>query len=481
MSTHAAALQPRWSLALPVVLLFGVAPVSAATPGTALAPAPEIPADVTFLWRNDVFGGEIGINPDDFRTNSFALGLRIGRDWLVAADWSNLTNRGGLQHPPARYDELTMTAYRVLLEDANDERELFVAFGGGVQIGGDLGGADLQNNWHNAYEFDPLALEYEASNTAVMASGIWHTQLMVPPAAADMVLAAGSRLFIASDGSFLMNHDAFLLDHTARMGMGGADGSLWLGLRSTVRTGEALSNTSDTVWWIEQGNWMVFGATAGPMVAEMSYNLLDETSSGWLGWRHGYRRHPQRYGGDRLVAEIGPVLGDFAISMAARWRPHWLAKIEDIGNRTTVLTSYAYGHVPDSEFEGGSVRFQQGTVGFDYAWLKQPRTRLHLTPFTSSAFGLRQEEVTPKPEGDEIYATVERETHHAIVWETALGGRCFFGDPPDADGIRYGMSLAYNWRFVSGDAKVIDKNGKVVEYMTDNGDFQLRLMVEVGW
>ncbi|MBA3847668.1 MAG: hypothetical protein H0X45_13630, partial [Planctomycetes bacterium] len=136
------------------VLVRSLAIVAAVTSGAAAqvagAPAAPRPGPLPSAWlgwHNDALGGEIGENPDDFRTTALGIGARHGR-WVGLVDHSILTHRN--DPLPGRSDELTATVNWLALDggvECADDRP-WLGLGAGVRLAGDLGGETTQNGWH---------------------------------------------------------------------------------------------------------------------------------------------------------------------------------------------------------------------------------------------------------------------------------------------------------------------------------------------
>lgn len=463
----------------------------AAIPGTAEPPVAETPARLTLTWHNDVFGGEIGDNADDFRTNGFGISWLPTPDWIASLDYSNLTDRGGLGgQGDRRVDELSVSISRRWLDLQPGDMRVWLASGLGVRHFGDLGGDDLQNNWHDIFTFLAVPSPYEESSTHPLLSTAWHAQAAfgIPWPDEDMVLARGSRLLIANTGSVAATDTDWQFDSSTRLVMASADSRLWTGLRFGLRGGTEPSPTAQVVAEQEEGSWLLAGASIGAIFLEASYNLSTELSRGWLGWRFDYERRPEWFGGDRLVAEIGPVIGDFALDFSLRWQPKWLQLGGPIRRRSQLWTSYAWGHVPgadfrfvDSETLEASIRYQQFTVGWDLSLfdiIVEPEPQwLDWTPFCSLGAGWRREAITPERRGSYI----PREREDTMVIEAGVGARLYLTPRPEKDGVRYGFSTSYLHRFILDEAHLTDRIGNRYEYLQDNGDLHLRLLAEVGW
>jgi hypothetical protein len=108
-----------------MLLSIGLAstPMAATTlPGAPQPPRPGPVPDAWFVLLNDALGGEIGDDPDDFRTHGFYGAKRWDNGYVLAFDYSILTHKGSAVLSRGRVDELTVTLARYLLPPDENRR-----------------------------------------------------------------------------------------------------------------------------------------------------------------------------------------------------------------------------------------------------------------------------------------------------------------------------------------------------------------------
>ncbi len=239
---------------------------------------------------NDGFGPGGGGAEDDFRTGYGGLGWQ-DQHLAMVLDYSVLTVQDPSQSPvrwgepdpfagfhpgAARSDELTLSlAYRWQL--SGQEWASWLQAGPGLQLAGDLGGRELQNDVHGGLGISANGLPYEQRSLRLAgllhAGGGGELGLCGPLSAIVRLLALES-----SGGWTRWQAEGGV---TVR----GPEAGIWAVVRQDGRAGHALTRTADAVAQHESGLSVVVGMTilATPDVElgfETSHNLSHDGQDG---------------------------------------------------------------------------------------------------------------------------------------------------------------------------------------------------------
>jgi hypothetical protein len=444
-----------------MALAVGLAgPAHGAIAGVPEEPRPGTLPGAWLQWSNDSFGGELGENSDDYRTNGFNGGVRLGGAWVVALDYSMLTHLETLPGDERRSDELTATlGYR---HECERLPRAWLALGAGVRVAGDLGGESVQNAWHDLWDYDRLAVPYEDGGTAavVYAAGGWS---WIPEL--DLAQVLDHRLGMHVSGAILGSSDGeFQAAASLQLAATGRDASFWIGLREQVNRGSTLTTTAAAVAGHEDGTWLTFGTSAGAWSFEGGTDLHTRATVGRIGfmWRRGGGQGPAQ------VAEIEGVLGlyaGYALGVQYRWRPSWLEHLS--GQRAAVILDYRFGQYPGMDWNGNNVVVRQPLVGVDLAWAK-PRDGFQLMPFAYLGAGVREERVESTVAG----ARFPDDRAVRAVVQGGIGLRCYWGDLPRGDRTaRYGVSLVYDlWQPLAMPRSAMDSRPAITRSATVRWD-----------
>jgi len=458
-----------------------------AAPGWAVVsglPEPPRPGPLPVVWlstTNDLFGAELGDNPDDFRTAGATIGARFGSAWLAQIDYSILTDRAG----GGRVDVLTATAGRVLLGDAvGPVRRWWIAAGAGARVTGDLGGEDVQNGAHQLNDVAEVDLAYVDGTRVdgvgwVLASWLWAERSPVPLPAMPF-LRRGQLGIGVQAGSLGTTAGVFESHVEARLVAIGQDGAAYLGVRRQWNTGNHPDAVSALVADDEHAATATFGASAGGWFVRGEIALDDGTARGSVGWM--WERPPGRPPETELADVSGEIgfYGALMPGVQARWQPAWLHRQEWLGARAEVLVDYRFG-VDDSYDAAGdsSVVVRQVLVGLDLGW-RLPPPLVQIEPFVQAAIGVRGERI----EDDGV---VDYPSSLAItgVVQGSLGLRLMLAPPgPSHERVRYGFALVVDgwlpWNQV--DVSPSDPaDGGAVTLLKSGFTPGIRLVAEVRW
>ncbi len=384
----------------PLVITFVAigSPLVAAIPGVPAPPRPGPFPDLALTWANDAFGGEIGDNADDYRTNQITAQGLIDRRWLLVIDHSILTNKATDLGEAGRSDELTVTAGALFEPFVAPDRNnrTWIAGGIGGRFAGDLGGQEVQNLVHDAFGYNRVELPYgddEFAGVAYATAGwLWLDRFPLPMP--TMTFLERGQIGLQLVGTGLATTED---EQQAELGIAltvvGIDGAAWIGPRYRWNLGSPATPAAEAVALREDELWLDYGASAGGWVIIGGVNLDDRTSYGAVGWIH--RRRAGRIAGPRpsqLEADLS-FSGGFAPGVQFRWQPPWLRALGWVGERAAFLFDYRYGQVDGIDWGGDSVlSFNQATLGMEVAW-ERPRRGWRVVPFVRAAIGGRYEVV----------------------------------------------------------------------------------------
>lgn len=460
-----------------ILALSSVPVLVAAIPGVPEPPRPGPLPGYWASWANDAFGGEVGDNPDDFRTNSLSVGITHG-PWIGRIDLSALTDK---QDGLTRTDELTISIGRMLSERRDDTGDFLLSAGLGVRTNADFGGGTIQNRWHDVIEFPRVELRDEEPGIAGTAwmNSHWLWLSEVHPPFTDTVFRDGSRLGFALGVSALGSTAGEIQgEMSGSLVWAGHDGVLWAGLRQALRGSTALGATAEAVAQAEAGSWFLYGFSVGAWYFSGGMHLESSLSSGRIGWMFDRPPIHHRIGSDIFTTEIGGTVTSYGINTVVRWRPYWMRLLKDDG-RTSLYVDYRFGRVPGVGLHDASARYQQGNIGIDVA-LRPPRDGLQWNPFAYSGIGWRQEAIQhegPDPRFPEVDA-------NGAMVQGGLGMRLTFGDRPHAGrGVQYGLTTSYDvWTNLDRDqATSDDGSGATLTQLATESAVSLRLIIAIGW
>gem|GEM_PF-3881952 len=454
---------------------------SAYVPGV---PTPPRPGPVPSGWGgaiNDAFGGGLRSNADDFRTQTLYGALRFGeeRRWTLGIDYSFLTNKG--RSNAARVDELTLTVGRTLFEreDRKTGRFAWLVAGLGGRYTGDLAGEKLQNEWHDLLDFAPVHLPYETTSEAhgvAFVHGSW-LGTRFPGAAWWPRGGSYGTLGLGLNGSLLVTSSGEVQGALeGRLVLLGRDGTLWAGVRRGVREGDTPDATTAAVARREEGWWLTYGASLGNVFFEGSQHLDSDAAVGRIGWLWRPPADPP-HGEARMAGEAGAILNGPGLGLALRWHSAAFRRLGSWGERTAIITRFAYGNAAGDDPPDQEVRFQQFLVGLDLE-LRSRGPGFQVVPFVYLTAGVRWEQVEddgPSPVFPETSAS-------AVVLQGGAGLRFLLGArAAHRDGLRYAVGLSVDGWYPSSGARDSAPGVPDFRFLEPHITMGLRLSVLTDW
>jgi hypothetical protein len=454
------------------------APAWGAIAGIPESPRPGMVPGAWIGWSNDSFGGEMGKDTDDFRTNAFNAGLRLAERWVVAVDDSMLTDAQVAKAQRSRSDEVTATVGWMALPgtDLGDWGQVWATIGVGGRASGNLGGEALQNRWHDLLGYERIELPYARRAYDgvgyLAASWLW---LEREGAGFGTPFLDRGHLGVALDAAGLASTGG---ETQVSLGVKlvalGRDGSFQLGVRQQLNAGPQASAAAAAVAAHEDGTWLVYGSSAGGWYFEGGVNLATQASIGRIGWM--WERGANRARDPDITALEG-VIGlyqGYSLGLQCRWQPEWVR--DTVGPLVSLLFDYRFGQYAGPEWNDDMVVVRQPLLGVDVAW-SEPRDGLQATPFAYLGAGLREERIRssgPNPRFEQQRAV------RGVV-QGGVGVRLYWGQLPRGDvTARYGVSLVYDrWQPFSGATAVNGADHD--QYQRPGGGFGMRLAAMVAW
>jgi hypothetical protein len=460
---------------VPILMMIAtMAPAMAAVAGVPEAPRPGTRPAAWFAWGNDAFGGETGDNTDDYRTNSFTLGLQHA-GWVVGLEHNMLTDRtAGVE---LRSDQLSLALGREWDLSISDFDRLWLAGGLGGRATGDFGGQQMQEYWHAMNNFRPyqLAQDERSLEGTVWGHGEWlftGEAIGVP----DLPFLRPGQLGLDLRGSGLLTSDGEQVGSvSASLVLLGADAHALFGLTRELRGGDSPNNTTQRTAEHEEGTWFTYGLGAGGWFVNGGWGLSNQATWGAIGWQWG--RTPAR--STTQVASLEGVFAlyqGYALGMQYRWQPAWLGELSD--HQLACIADYRFGRFPGQEYmQDNQMVMRQGLLGLDWEPLRVGGSTFSVAPFAQAGAGLREERITITGNAPYYPAQATQRT----VLQGSIGLRCQFATGSERLPA-YGFSLVYDAWQPLGDATATDPvTGDHLVYQQAGGALGLRFNAMVAW
>ncbi len=251
-------------------------------PGVTPSLPPGVDRKFELLFGNDFLarGGEF----DDFRTQQLGVVGAVARRWNLIVNHSILTLEDPKIGDPGRIDHLSGSVGYSLVQIRGPTHTQIVEVGGGFRYSSEIGGARIQNGFHQIVGSKPETLPYV--DTDRIDGTLW---LRLPR---HGVLKGDARLpMLGGEWDFLYwGRASTLLTTDAEW-----DGSVglsavaakrwfqgWLGVQGDWRAGHDRDNVSGETAEFEQGAGVVVGFRFGPLIMETVQHFNGDAAWGHL-------------------------------------------------------------------------------------------------------------------------------------------------------------------------------------------------------
>ena len=359
-------------------LLLSVSPVRAVQlPGVTPPLPPGVDRTFELLFGNDFLGG--GGQFDDFRTQQIGLVGALAPRWNLVVDHSILTleehNPGG----PGRVDHLSASVGYALVQTRTPTHTQGVELGGGFRYSGNVGGARMQNGFHQLVGSKLATMPYV--HTDRVDGTLW---LRLPRTG---VFRRGARLPLVGGGwdfGYWGRAATLVTTDTEWDGSVGLSAvasrrwfQTWLGVQGDWRAGHDRDAVSRETAASEQGAGVVIGLRFGPLVMESFRQLGGDAAYGHLSLV-STGRPPMGLGPEAHALALGAGLSvpDVLATFQARWSPCRLLRCTAAWRRA-VLVDFRSGKPQLGNAVDEYVATRQVSAAFeleraplpDHAWL----------------------------------------------------------------------------------------------------------------
>lgn len=449
--------------------------------GTPEPPRPGPLPAAWFGWSNDSFGGSIGRDMDDFRTNAFSLGLRWNQ-FVLVTDYSMLTDYRMPGASRLRSDELSTSLGYELIPDGTPALggKGWLAAGVGIRVHGDMAGDAIQNRWHDRIHNTRVDIDYapqRGSEGLTYCAGTW--QITNPdawtlPGIGDI---AAHRTGFEVSGSLLGTSDG-AVDAAAGISLVvvGVDGGVALGLRQEWHTGKRASQPARATAENESGTWVTLTSSVGGWYFSCGYNLDDRAGMGTIGWM--WSRPPGRTD-DAEVSVMEGIVGfyqGYSYGFQYRWHTAWLDQLTS--DHLALIADYRFGQHPQQSWRDNGIVVRQPLLGLDWSF-GEPQDGFQVIPFIYGGVGIREERVVING----LRPRFPMQKNITGVAQAGLGLRIFFGDKPTrTNPARYGLSMVYDGWLPFHRAEAENATGTdQARYQMSGHGFGLRLAAMAMW
>ncbi len=453
--------------------LFCVGAAGAAVAGIPAPPAPGPEPKAWLEWVNDAFAGSTIHNADDFRTNGNTLAVHLAPRWLLAADFGMLTMKNLQSSNTSRTDEVTASIGYLPVVGGGEGSWWRIGVGAGVRSEGNYGGQKVQNAWHRAVGFGLVKLPYaDAGQRHYEGLGWIHASRL------DTFRLAGVGRFggQVEAGGLATTGGETAGDVRALGVVLGRHGSLWAGGEWQARAGTRMSAVAAATARDEDGPWLVLGFAAGGLYGEFA-SAGGSRSTG----RIGAQWQPDAAHADPdpipVSGEIGGTLNAYGVEAQLRWAPDWLRRLATIGEQTSFFADYRFGRVPGIQLTGGSLRYNQGTVGIDLGAWPQPRDFTRhggFQPFVQGGVGWRLEGVQTESFRPQFTPSTQSSTvltGSVGVRQVVIPGRS----------MATGLALALDSWWPLNPTQTPNANGEILNHQQPGWSVSARVTMLVAW
>jgi hypothetical protein len=419
-------------------------------PGVTPSLPPGVDRKFELLFGNDFLarGGEF----DDFRTQQLgAVGPFAGRwNWIV--NHSILTLDRPKSGDPGRIDHLSGSVGYTLVQIRGPNHTQTVEVGGGFRYSSEIGGARMQNGFHQMVGSKPVTLPYV--DTDRIDGTLWLRLPRHGHLKRDVrlpMLGRGWDFLYWGRASTLLTTDAEW-DGSVGLSAVAARGWFqgWLGVLGDWRTGHDRDNVSKETADFEEGAGVVLGFRFGPLLLETVQHFDGDAAWGHLSLISTSQELSALGSGTRSLAfQAGLSIPDVLVTYQGRWSDCRLLGCSE-SQRRTVLVDFRSGRPQFGSQVDQYVATRQISAAFEVERPTLPGQEW-LTAYGALGGGWREERL----EG-------EGEALGGLSSETA-GRAGLVGDL----GLRFGTSATSNWLDLSlqvGLSGWLPTSGETVEF-----------------
>jgi len=303
------------------------------------------------LFSNDFLGrgGEF----DDFRTQQIGLAAALGHRWDLILDHSILTLEDRNAPVQGRVDHLTVSAGHRLVRILRAKYTQEVEMGGGLRYSGEIGGARMQNGFHQIVGSKPTTVPYV--DTERLDGTFW---LRLP--AYGSLLSDATIPLLGSEWEFgywiraatMVTTDS---EWDGDVGLSAVASKgwfqTWLGVQGDWRTGHDRDIVSSETARFEEGAGVFFGFRVGPLLMETVQHFDGNAAYGHLSLTSsGQRLRSLAADTHALSLQAGLSIPDVLANFQGRWSNCRLLSCSQVWRRTVLV-----------DFRSGRPQFEDQT------------------------------------------------------------------------------------------------------------------------
>lgn len=381
------------------VLIVGRPAHAAQIPGITPALPPGLDRQVEIFFGNDFFGrgGEV----DDYRTQQFGVVVAVAERWNVVVDHSILTLEEPQQGDPGRLDQLSGSVGYRLAHRKGRNTEQAIEVGGGFRYSSEIGGARIQNGFHQLIDAGIKTMPYVDTDRIdgtfwlrLDRDGVFTRDGNVP------LLGGGWNFGYWARGATLVTSDG---QWDGNLGLAAVASKrwfqAWLGVQGDWRTGYDRDNVTRETAAYEDGAAVVIGLRFGPLLIETEQQFDGDSAYGHMSLvSTGEALAAFGKGDNHFGFQAGLSMPDVYASLQGRWSNCSLLRCSPDWRRTLVL-----------DFRYGMPQFGNEVDKFVATWQLAAALEFEhapfaahdwLTAFGSAGAGWRAERI--EGEGDEL-------------------------------------------------------------------------------
>jgi len=327
---------------------------AAQIPGVPPAVPPGLQRQVEIFVGNDILGLRKG--NDDYRTQQLGLVAAFGERWTFIIDHSILTLEEPQQGSPGRLDQFSgSVGYRFFADYRARVHQAFDA-GIGFRHSGDIGGARIQNGFHQIIRNSIKTVPYVATDR--VDGTLWASfdrDGILKDDASFPMLGAGWQYGYWVRGTTMLTTDA-QWDTDVRLSAVAAKNWFqgWFGLTGSWREGYDRDNVSRETARYEAGAGIVIGLRFGPLLIETEQQFNGDSAYGHVSLvSTGQAMSPLASGTNKFGIQVGLTMPDVYVSLQGRWTNCNLLRCGELWRRALVF-DVRYGK---PQFDASAVRY----------------------------------------------------------------------------------------------------------------------------